>query len=462
MNIIKKTQGIDLRAKNSALRGNVTIQLKDAVTGHVKNEISGHNMLTNGLNSALNGCPFQLNVVDSAYSSVVGTQRMNMTPIFSQLLGGVMLFPEPLGNDPDLLFPPFSNSPTAFASMEAYTQDDSRQGLFDAVSSKPIGNGYRFIYEWGSSYGNGFISSLGLSTRNCHTWIKKRANLFRPWTEVQNVQGGFASAILNWCRFMNISNRGTIVALGTSNYNGYNNFYYFKRYTPIVANLLENTAFNFDFTNPYDESHLNGYDWKITISDMNIGNSMFVNVQNVNDELLFVYRVNGTGAVKIKKVSWDDGSTISDTTMNPQGVSYGSNSIPAIVGDYMYIVANRDGLIYRCKLNDNADVFDIEAPGCLANTHLFDVGTNFLYNNNGILDATSAKFESCDAETVVMNNGMSVPIADLGMWQLRRVNAGSLGATLKTWGLMSHFDLGQTFEKNAQQTMSVQYTVTQV
>lgn len=174
MNILKKTNGIDLRAKNSALRGNVTIQLRDAVTGHVKNEISGHNMLTNGLNSALNGCPFQLNVVDSAYGSVLtGTQRMKMTPIFSQLLGGVMLFPEALGDDRDLFFPSFDNSPTAFASMESYTQDDPRQGLFDAVASKPIDNAYRYIYEWGSSYGNGSISSVGLSTRNCHTWVKR-------------------------------------------------------------------------------------------------------------------------------------------------------------------------------------------------------------------------------------------------------------------------------------------------
>ena len=111
MEYLKKTNGIDLRAKNSALRGNVTIQLKDAVTGKLKDEISGHNMLTNGLNSALNGCPFQLNVIDSAYSSVTAsTQRMRMTPIFSQLLGGVMLFPEPLGNDRDLFFPPFSNT----------------------------------------------------------------------------------------------------------------------------------------------------------------------------------------------------------------------------------------------------------------------------------------------------------------------------------------------------------------
>lgn len=461
MEYLKKTNGIDLRAKNSALRGNVTIQLKDAVTGKLKDEISGHNMLTNGLNSALNGCPFQLNVIDSAYSSVTAsTQRMRMTPIFSQLLGGVMLFPEPLGNDRDLFFPPFSNSPTAFASMESYTQDDPRQGLFDAVSSKPIDNGYRYIYEWGSSYGNGPISSLGLSTRNCHTWINKRANLFRPWN---NNQGGFTSGNTDgYTRFVHISERGTIVCRGTANYNGYNNYYYFKRLTPIVANLLSNTLFNFDFNNPYDESHINGYDWMITVSDQFANNNMvLMTVQNVNDELLFVYRVSGTGAVKIKKVNWSDGSTISERTLNPQGVSYGTNSLPVIFGNYMYIVANRDGLIYRCNINDNADVFDIEAPGCKANTHLWASGTQFIYNNNGILDATSAKFEATDDEIVITNNGSSIPVADFGMWHLGRVNNYQLAASLKTWGLMSHFDLGQTFEKNSQQTMSVQYTVTQ-
>lgn len=462
MNTLKKTNGIDLRAKNSALRGNVTIQLKDAVTGHIRDEISGHNMLTNGLNSALNGCPFQLNVVDSGYGAIdSGMTRLSATPIYSQLLGGIMLFPQALGNDADLFFPPFSNSPTAYASMESYVQDDSRQGLFDAVSSQEIGNGYKFVYDWGSSYGNGQIASIGLSTRNCHTWLKKRANLFRPWN---GTAGGFRSndQTDGYIRFVNISEHGTIVCRGAATYSGYNTFYYFKRLTPVVANLLGNTRFMLDTTNHYDDSHLNGYDWKITVSDMTDDNLVVANIEVINDELCFVYRINGTGNIKMKKVSWEDGSTISDTTYPFSGVSFGSQSIPALVNDYFYIAANADNKIYKCSMTNPADVSEIDSTGCLKNSHMWYVGTQFVYNNNGILDTSSDIFEATDGEIVVTNNGASVPVADIGMWQLRRVGSSHLGATLKTWGLMSHFDLGQTFEKNSQQTMTVQYTVTQV
>ena len=92
MQILKRTQGIDLKAKTGVIRGEVCFQLKDDVTGKITHEERGHNMLTNGLDSVLNKCPFGLDKVSAMYQNA-STEQFSITPIFRQLLGGVIAFP---------------------------------------------------------------------------------------------------------------------------------------------------------------------------------------------------------------------------------------------------------------------------------------------------------------------------------------------------------------------------------
>ena len=51
MNILKKTNGIDLRAKGTALQGHVKIQLKDDTTGRIVEEVEHKNFFTKALDS---------------------------------------------------------------------------------------------------------------------------------------------------------------------------------------------------------------------------------------------------------------------------------------------------------------------------------------------------------------------------------------------------------------------------
>ena len=110
-----------------------------------------------------------------------------------------------------------------------------------------------------------------------------------------------------------------------------------------------------------------------------------------------------------------------------------------------------------------------------ANGYLRFVGTQFIYNQYFILDA------SCDV--LVANTGRASqawtegrayddsgynsakPIYDDGMWLISHASDRSgayIEANLKQWGLMTHFDLAEPVQKTIDKQMEIYYTITQV
>lgn len=465
MQILKRTQGIDLKSRGSAFRGDVVFQLRDAVTGRITEEQRGHNMLTNGLDSALNGCPFQLNKIDSGYGSIVGNQ-LNVTPLYSQLLGGVFCFPSALGNDPDLLFPGFDNSPTAFASMSDYVQSDSRQGVYDAVSSGVISNGFKSVFSWGSSFGNGTIASLGLSTRNCHKWLTDRDISFKPNDKTNSLSGFLRQLPSTRMRILSVSPKGLLLVNATGAYTGWNNLYFFKFLRPFNVSIFEdvnkylNTVYmNIDCDNIFDNAHRYGYTWKLenAIGD---GTAIDYTAQIVGDYVYLVYHSGATFTVK--KLNLADGSLVS-TNDYTFSASFGTGR-GVLYGNYIYCAASVNDTIIKANITDIADVDDITATGVLANSEMFFVGTQFLYNDNGILDAENDLFEAFDGAFTMWSNYLKYPVGDFGMWLVLNsaYSEEYIGAAMKQWGLMTHYDLQNAVTKDASKQMVVQYSITQV
>ena len=468
MNILKRTQGIDLKAKNSVIRGDVCIQLKDALTGKVKFEEKGHNMLTNGLNSALNGCPYQLNKMDSGYGNTFGTM-LNMTPLYKQLLGGVILFPQALGNDADLLFPSFANSPTGFASLdENYSQTDSRQGTYDGVSSGVITNGYKHVFDWGSAFGNGTISSLGLSTRLCHNWCNSLDSSFAPFIK-NDAQSGFARQLHSArIRILAVSEKGMLILNSTSGYSGWNNILFYKFYKPFTVSIFEDVnkylTNNYmwldvdypfgDDTDPTKSSH--GYTWKMD-NAIGSGGDLDYSAQIVGDYIYLVYHNGGTFTVK--KLNIADGSIDSTNTYTFSG-AFGTGRA-VIYGNYIYCVANVADKIIKANINNPVDVTEITATGITANSRFHFVGTQFIYSDNGIFDAENDIFEVFNGN--FGNSLLRFPVGELGMWLVMNTGYSQmyLGATMKTWGLMTHYDLQNTVTKDSTKQMVVEYSIVQ-
>lgn len=453
MKILRRTKGIDLKSKSSVLRGDVCIQLRDAITGKVKFEEKGHNMLTNGLASALNGCPWDLNKIDGCYDGVTGT-IFKTTPIFSQLLGGVMLFPSALGNDPDLIFPPFSNIPTAYSSMEAYQQTDSKQGAFDSVSSGEITNGFRFVHSWGSAYGNGLIASLGLAPRNAHAWCKDVPSMIKPSDTARGVAQGYISYVAR-SRVVFAMNENYILVSDTSS--GLSTLKCYKNSAPSINIMLPYSGqiFTDDYT--INGLTINGCLWKLEN-----GITPFAeNAQIIGSYVYITSRSNSTFTVR--KYDVTDGTLVSTDTYT-FSASFGGD-ITSIYDGYIYCTKAGGGAIYKCNMSNPTDVTEIADASIESGCPCWAIGTNFIYTWDGILDADTGVFVPFTSSTKFYKNPNMpcYPLWDKGMWLVGYSYTNELvGATMKQWGLMTHYDLQSPVTKTADKQMILNYSITQV
>lgn len=124
-------------------------------------------------------------------------------------------------------------------------------------------------------------------------------------------------------------------------------------------------------------------------------------------------------------------------------------------------------------MSNVADVTEITASGVTANRHLFSTGGQWIYGQDFLLDGESDKVVVAGANIFDLGQGTqnrfsNYPVYDNGMWLVcHGTNSGvytypQLQATIKQWGLMTHFDLQNTVTKTADKQMIVNYSITQV
>ncbi len=169
MNYLKRSQGIDYKAKDSGIHGKLVIQMRDPLTKKIKEEIRHENFLTQALSSLYNSCPYGLN---SKIRSNSSNSIPYQVPPYKTALGGILVFPNSLGDSVSDYYPSLaSNYPTGYASMINNDQADPKQGLFDEYGSQLLDNGYVYLYTWSSLHGNGPIGAVALSHANCYKYF---------------------------------------------------------------------------------------------------------------------------------------------------------------------------------------------------------------------------------------------------------------------------------------------------
>ena len=464
-----RRQGIDPKAKTGALRGEVCLKFKDALTGKVTEEFRGHNMLTNGLESAMNGCPFDLNKLDG--SNINNMQSYKYTPIYEKLLGGLILFPQALGNDANLLFPSFANSPTGYASCDSYQQGDPKQGSYDAVTSGIVTNGFRHVFLWGSAFGNGTISSLGLAPKYCEGWCSDINKRFMPSTSMND---GYTSYIEYGAPIVGISDKGfLIVAPEAENNNRISLLAFYGNHRAHDISLMQRmdgTAV--DMSNQYSNDHRDGYTWAIHVPNLPANENLDSYWRKYSFQIIgnYVYVIfhASTQTFKVTRLSLSDGSVVEENSYTfdaPIG-----DSVPVYYDGYIYFGSSSAGTIYKGSCATGQIVGEITNSIIPANAMLRFTGGQWIYNQYFILDA--------DSDIIVANTGSANPVAyqesdigspvpmfDNGMWIVSRgYNRGNryLVANMKQWGLITHYDLAEPVQKTIDKQMEVYYTITQV
>lgn len=139
------------------LKGEITVQLFDEKTGKLEKEVHGENMITNAVKDIFKSNYFGL--LD--YNSIM--------PIAQELFGGILCFRDTLPENAKMYYPPTtSNNPViAHAGKTTYADagDDNTRGLPSSESAY-LERGYRHVWEFPSTQGNGTFQCLALTHKD--------------------------------------------------------------------------------------------------------------------------------------------------------------------------------------------------------------------------------------------------------------------------------------------------------
>lgn len=141
------------------LTGNMRITLTDKNTGEVET-VAEENMVTNAVNNILGLNP--MGVFYEAGDSIDGIEWNNsLLPICPNMIGGILLFSQALPEEVDYIYAASSNLPVAYASNNVNSTANLARGSMNLTESKVLENGYKFVWEFTPSQGNGTIAAGG-------------------------------------------------------------------------------------------------------------------------------------------------------------------------------------------------------------------------------------------------------------------------------------------------------------
>lgn len=146
------------------LKGTMVIELTDTNTGDVET-IAEENMVTNVVNHLLGINPMA--TMYNAAGEYDGQMIWNneMLPICPNMIGGILLFPKAITENEDNIYLSSDNLPVAYASNDVNATANMKRGSMNLTESKALENGYRFVWEFTPSQGNGTIAAVGLTSK---------------------------------------------------------------------------------------------------------------------------------------------------------------------------------------------------------------------------------------------------------------------------------------------------------
>ena len=144
------------------LKGKSVIELTNVHTGE-KETYEDENLVTEAIADILNENILGMLYDNTSFDSLSGEKWM--LPIVNELTGGILLYQEALEEDVTNLYAPFSNPLIGYASSDANDTTDTKRGSRNLTESGEIDNGYKYVWDFATSQGNGTISAIALTNR---------------------------------------------------------------------------------------------------------------------------------------------------------------------------------------------------------------------------------------------------------------------------------------------------------
>ena len=172
------------------LKGEMVLELTDKNTGEVET-VKETNMITNAVNHLLGINPAALWYKTSGEYDASLMWNDNMLPICPNMIGGILLFSKTLTEDVDNIYPSSDNLPVAYASNNVNSTANTARGSMNLTESKALENGYKFVWEFTPSQGNGTIAAVGLTSKQGgeNAWGSK-VNSSTPYLYIRNIDIG--------------------------------------------------------------------------------------------------------------------------------------------------------------------------------------------------------------------------------------------------------------------------------
>ena len=330
--------------KLTKLKGKVSVQLFNAETGELEQETEGENLVTNV-------------IANSFASNYCGVLHYDLfKPIKDVFFGGILCFQSPLTEAATNMYPPTShdNPVVAHAGQTTYSSADadSTRGLPNDIESGRITGGYKWVWDFPATQGNGTISALAMTNKDVgDMWLGESYN--------GSLNGGSpygygASTLMpvifddtNGIAYAFYTSGSTLTVRKFTSYGSMENIGLFE--TPLSEMSLTE---NGDYT-----------DYTYTISNITWGKVLYY---NGNLHIL----VPNTSSISRVIIDTSDMSSSSDTinlsgvTLDTSENSVGNGAsglylVPYELTDDGYLVMAGTNKVYFIKYTNSADVREV-------------------------------------------------------------------------------------------------------
>ena len=145
------------------LKGMMVVELTDVNTSETET-ITEENMVTNAVNNILGLNPMGIFYQATGEYDDAVLWNGSLLPICPNMIGGILLFSKTLEEDADNIYALSDNLPVAYASNNVNATTNTARGSLNTTESKALENGYKFVWEFTPSQGNGTIAAIALTS----------------------------------------------------------------------------------------------------------------------------------------------------------------------------------------------------------------------------------------------------------------------------------------------------------
>ena len=466
------------------MKGHAIIELTDVHTGEIET-IEEDNLVTNAIPDLLNdSMAFML-------SNTYQWHRDKFFPIYNHLLGGIVMFPETIEEDPDNYWPPYEVDATGFASNCANSGTDTRRGSFNPNESCELTDdggkriGYKYVWDFTTSQANGDISCVCLTHPKAgYHWYgcedsgeKDRLVVFK---ENDNSVTNYSRVSEFWYLFMRsfaYDKKGHVYT-----WNDKGEILKAQVVPCAKIGIFNKIVGDTEAKDPADH-FVKAYDisntefWTVSNEQ---GHKQFVQISD--DEAMMLYSAGSSTSptsVTWAKVNLTTGEIIEGTWTIQAPLSRANTRVTCSMG-YLFWVADDLKRLFKISLANTADIIEIGADS------IGSIGTNNGANEYQSLITAAGGKVVLGSNFYIINDKLvktrwftggngndsnkfgGIHIGAFFFYWGQSSSSGSQGGNVASWN-MSMFpqylatinNLSQPVTKTADKTMKITYTITE-